>query len=160
MPAVYEINEMVKRILAKNVVWNDIDAWPVAHRVSIVPAQVQPEQAKQTSDKPYIVYDYITTPSTNGPYRKVDEVTYTIWHQDIDLLKEMQEVLSAAFSDEDDSADFIHKYIVDTEYNYYYFQVPYAFSPEPEDEEGGRYSTGLVIRYDYSRIAPRTVILS
>lgn len=159
MAAVYEVNEMIKRILAKNVEWDDVVNWPVGNRVPIVPAQTQPEQVTQSEDKPYIIYDYITTPSPDGSYRKVDEVTYTMWHQDIDLLREMLEVLFAAFSDDDDSAYFIHKYIVDTEYNYYYFQTPYGYSPEPEDEEGGRYSTSVVIRYDYSRISPRPVIL-
>lgn len=155
MQAVYEVNAFVKRLLASNVQWSNSTDWPVAHRISIIPAQEQPEQANQTSEVPYIVYDYVTTPST-GVERKVDEVSYTIRHQDTDLIDEIVGVLTAAFDGEDDSASLAHQHTISTSYNFYYFQVPYVYSPEPE-EEGGRYSTVVVLRYDYAPVQRRII---
>lgn len=128
----------------------------------MVPGQDNPEMVTiYDQDKfqhfPYIVYSVSQRPVPDEPYLECGQASYTIYHVDIDILIGMVDYLNDLLKREDWTARDINTHFMsDNSYSYDFKSVSVLTTagPAATDEEGGRNSMLLVLRYDVTYEGP------
>jgi hypothetical protein len=122
----------------------------------MIPGQDIPEmvtiydEAKYNS-LPYCVYSVSDRLNADEPYMTCGQATYTFYHLDMDYLIGMKDYLSELLRREDWTAFDVNDHFksdVNYAFDFKYISLLTTAGPAPVDEEGGRSSMLVVIRYD------------
>lgn len=99
----------------------------------------------------YSVYNVADRLNLDEPYMMCGQVSYTFYHTDIDYLIGMKEYLSELLRREDWSASDINDHFrTDATYPFDFKSVSIlgTAGPAPTDDEGGRNTIMIIVRYD------------
>lgn len=130
------------------------DAWSKANyngMTPIVPLNEEPDISQYS--KPHIVYGYALDSTSSLPARRRGSMTFAVYDDKFSRLTRTMTILTTAFERLDESARDVNAYTsTKTQYHGLSFAsigVGFAEGGTPEDEEGGRQSALLNIRFEY-----------
>ena len=160
MNAVYIMNRFVFDILKSNGAIEDRPAY--GGRTPIIPSQQVPEFNQY--NKPFLVYGFSESPS-DIPSLRTGTVAYAVYDVDPRKIVHIINVLSEALRHWDESARELNAYKADKDsFRDIVFSSLYiglVEGPSGSDQEGGRDSGVISIRYtyspDYSIVMPTTM---
>lgn len=159
---VYSINEYVTDKLVE-LEFIDLDEYvsdldgPAPFTVPfLTPGQELPEvetiyDSTEFKDLPYGIYSMSHRYCPDEPYMICGQIAYTLYHGDIDVLIAMAEYLTDLLCREDWTANDINVHFRDSTTYPFEFKsvcVLTTAGPAPAEDEGGRNSFMIVIRYD------------
>lgn len=159
---VYSLNQYIRDKLVEMEFINtadyvsDLNGNPNFVLPFLVPGQEVPEletiyDEAQFKSLPYGIYSLSHRYSPDEPYMICGQVSYTLYHDDMDVLIAMAEYLTDLLCREDWSANDINVHFSDDESYPFEFKsviVLTTAGPAPTEDEGGRNSFMIVIRYD------------
>ena len=148
----YLLRSYAWQVLKRNMpdVW---DETKYGNLIPIVPLAEEPELSEYSG--PRIVYGYSTEGSGDLYAREFGSMTFAIYDQNFRRLSQTLNILKKAFERQDETARDVNEYsdsLVNSPFEGLSFaQVSLGFieGGTPEDEEGGRQSALLNIRYEY-----------
>lgn len=119
--------------------------------VPIVPLSEAPEFTQYA--KPYIVYGYSDTPSSDLWVRRQGNMAFVIYADNFQQLSKITNIMAYTFDRADETAKDVNDY-TSTIPAYYgltfgYIQVSFVEGGSPEETEGGRISSAVNIKYEY-----------
>jgi len=122
----------------------------------LLPGQEVPEletiyDDSQFKSLPYGIYSLSHRYSPDEPYMICGQIAYTFYHEDIDTLIAMAEYLADLLSREDWTAGDINVHFRSEATYPFEFKtlcVLTSAGPAPSEDEGGRSSFMIVVRYD------------
>lgn len=146
--AVYAVNRYTWSLLSSRG-WEKVNGL-----TPIVPANMEPELAQYS--KPFIVYG--TASEWPGPmwWLQQEQCAYTIYSSTVSVINEAVRVLNEAFIRMDEAARDVQRHTVLTndagydDLHFKSFEVVSAQSAQAAEEEGGRQSGLVVIKYQYT----------
>lgn len=120
-------------------------------RIPVIPSSQQPEFTDL--DKPFIVYAWSETPTTDMYKHRSGQISFAIYGKSDREISKISNIVSTALGMYDDSAFNINNWKSEnTSYGTIRFTSLWsgAFDgPSPESQEGGRQSGVVLIRYRY-----------
>lgn len=122
----------------------------------LVPGQELPELETvyddiQFKDLSYGIYSISHRVTPDEPYLLGGQVAYTFYHSDVDVLIAMSDFISDILSREDWSANDVNYHFRNDDSYAFEFKsisVLTTAGPAPSEDEGGRSSFMVVVRYD------------
>ena len=144
--------------LKSNGVLDETD-YPVVGGKYLIPiSPVQEEETKnilENPNAPYIVYDFdIVSYDTDWIICK-ERITFKIYNADFSKVLQIMNVMLDLFRRFDESAKTVNDYVKQVNptspFNYHYFSLTDANSPNPADELAGRLEADISIIYAYTR---------
>lgn len=122
----------------------------------LVPGQEVPEletiyDEAQFKSLPYGIYSLSHRYTPDEPYMICGQISYTIYHDDMDVLIALAEYVTDLLCREDWSANDINVHFrSDSSYAFEFKSVTVLTTagPAPTEDEGGRNSFMIVVRYD------------
>lgn len=158
--ALYDVNEYLLRATPVGpMLGYPNDAAPTVLR-PIIPVQQVPEFNSMDPEIPYIVYSGRSMPMIDQWWISQDEITYTIWGNDLDTINDVAIELFDIFRRLDESADDINNYLQSigrNDFRFHFVRVMGDFTPEAATTEGGRFGHPITFRYEYVNQAGRGV---
>jgi hypothetical protein len=133
--------------------------YPIASGSRVIPIfPVQEEETKnllEDPNAPYIVYDFdLLSYDTDWVICK-ERITFKIYSKNMSKVLEIMNVMLDLFRRFDESAKTVNSYVKETNpnspFNYNYFSLTDATSPDPADELAGRLEADISIIYAYTR---------
>lgn len=153
--APYLLRSYIWQVLKKNTDMDELDYTldPDTNPglVPIVPLAEAPEISQ--FDKPYIVYGFSETPSTDLWVRRRGNMAFVIYSTNFRELSRITNVIAYAFDRADEAARDVNEYTSTIPafvgLTFGTIQVSYVEGGSPEQSEGGRQSAAINIRYEY-----------
>lgn len=149
--SVYNVNDFILDQIGTDLGYDGSGIRP------IFPIQSVPEANQQ---QPHLVYSGITLSDARAWWTSIDEVTYTIMHNDPDTINDIVKELKDIFRRMDLTADEMNDFC-DTndleDYFYYSFRFMGSTTSRPAEQENGLYAQPFTIRYSYSENAGRSL---
>lgn len=105
----------------------------------------------------YCIYSVSDRLSTDEPYMSCGQIAYTFYHLDIDYLIGMKDYLTELLKREDWSAQDVNDYFSNSAtypFDFKFINVLTTAGPSYVDDEGGRSSMLIVVRYDATYEGP------
>lgn len=119
--------------------------------IPIVPLGEEPELAQ--FDKPYIVYGYAESPTGELYAKNNGNMVYVIYSSKFEELGKITNIIKTAFERGDESARDVNEFsstigaFVGIRFGT--IEVGFLEGGSPEEDEGGRMSAAINIRYEY-----------
>lgn len=121
-----------------------------------VPGQELPELETVYDDAAFLhlaysVYSVSHRYSPDEPYLMCGQVSYSFYHDDVDILMAMSDYVSDLMGREDWTANDINYHFRSDSSYPFEFKTVYVLTtagPAPSGDEGGRYSFMIVLKYD------------
>jgi hypothetical protein len=119
--------------------------------VPIIPAQQLPEFTNILSGAPFIVYGYSKSASPSEWYITSEKAAYTIYDNNEERLRAIENYMFDLLRRMDESADDINDYLGNaSNYSFKWINANMSTSPEPFIQEGGRMGAMVSISYEYT----------
>ncbi len=120
--------------------------------IPIIPTQQVPEFNNLMSGKPYIVYDFEISQYTEDYWICEENIIFSIVSPDYGKIVQIMNYLVDLFRRMDDTAKNVNAGLADdSKFQFYYFYINNAVSPEAAEEEGGNQIGYIDVTYKYSR---------
>lgn len=129
-----------------------LDAEPMD--VIIAPTQQYADMVR-TVTKPVIIYSWVLNNITEDYFKRDDNIVYTIFSQDDNVLRRITKIMTKHFKDYNEAAARVNKYVDNSpvsqfkNYDYDYIAFYNASGIEPASSEGGRASITITLRVGY-----------
>lgn len=120
--------------------------------VPIVPVAEEPEITEY--DKPYIVYGFASHPAEPGNhFKKRGSMTFVVYSTKFNEITDILNILETTFEREDEAARDVNAFTSRTPgfvgLRFGTISLGFNEGPAPEEQEGGRQSGLLNIRFEY-----------
>jgi len=129
-----------------------LDAEPLS--VIIAPTQQWAEMVR-TETRPVIIYSWVLNTITENYFKRDDNIVYTIFSKDDEVLRRVTKILTKNFKDYNEAAARVNRFVDASpvagfkNYDYDYISIYNASGIEPASEQGGRASITITLRVGY-----------
>ena len=142
------INRYVYDVLRGVLGWNRTD---YGGKTPIIPSQQVPEFTAY--NKPFLVYGWSEAATNDIGFLRSGTLAYAIYDLDDRVIIKAIDALVETFSRWDESADDVNNYkknnVAMGDFLFTTMSIGLVEGPSPADQEGGRRSGVVTIRYDY-----------